>query len=119
LIALAAPDELRRMALGGEVIEIQTAQAFDGSRLEDVPGVRAVRQSRPRGFLVISDDAGAATPRVLQELNTLGIQVTSSSEYRPSFDEVFSALVSRSEDDDGQMEGEAREGDRRTVSRAA
>src|ERR687886_2363934 len=29
LIALATPDELRRMALGGEVIEVQTAAAFD------------------------------------------------------------------------------------------
>ena len=47
LIALAAPDELRRMALGGDVIEIETTQAFDGTRLEQVPGVRAVRQDAP------------------------------------------------------------------------
>ena len=47
LIALAAPEELRRMALGGEVIEIETAQAFDGSPLERVPGVRE-RASRAR-----------------------------------------------------------------------
>src|SRR6202011_5904069 len=31
LIALAAPDDLRRMALGGEVFEIETAQAFDAA----------------------------------------------------------------------------------------
>jgi ABC-2 type transport system ATP-binding protein len=123
LIALAPPDELRSMALGGEVIELQTAQAFDGSRLEQVDGVRAVRQSAPRRFLVIADDAGAATPRILQELNALGIEVTSSSEYRPSFDEVFAALVSRSEEADvdhsQEAERDGRERDPRAVSRAA
>src|SRR6202035_1643736 len=62
LIALAAPDELRRMALGGEVIEIQTGRAFDASTLEGLPGVRSVRQNTPRHFLVVADDAGVATP---------------------------------------------------------
>jgi ABC-2 type transport system ATP-binding protein len=123
LIALAAPDELRRMALGGEVIEIETTEAFDGTRLEQVPGVRAVRQSGPRRFLVISDDAGEATPRVLQELNAAGVHVISSSEYRPSFDEVFATLVSQA--DDSQMdpedpgEGQGLDRNSRSVSRAA
>src|SRR5256885_5453856 len=31
LVALATPEELRRMALGGEMIEIETAAAFDGA----------------------------------------------------------------------------------------
>jgi ABC-2 type transport system ATP-binding protein len=123
LIALAAPDELRRMALGGEVIEIETTQAFDGTRLEQVPGVRAVRQGAPRRFLVISDDAAAATPRVFQELSAAGIQVTSSSEYRPSFDEVFTTLVSQSDesqtDPADETEGEGRARNRRSDSRAA
>src|SRR6195256_3878061 len=39
LIALAAPDDLRRMALGGEVVEIETAQSYDASILEQVSGV--------------------------------------------------------------------------------
>ena len=59
LIALAAPDDLRRMALGGEVLAVDTAQSFDASNLEQVAGVRATRQSAPRHFLVITDEAGA------------------------------------------------------------
>src|ERR1700704_2232218 len=97
LIALAAPDDLRRMALGGEVVEIETAQSFDGSSLTRLPGIRAVKQSAPRKFLVIPDDAGAATPRVVQEISAAGVEVISSSEYRPSFDEVFAELVSQSD----------------------
>jgi ABC-2 type transport system ATP-binding protein len=123
LIALAAPEELRRMALGGEVIEIETSEAFDGTRLEQVPGVRAVRQGAPRRFLVISDDAGAATPRVLEELSAAGMHVISSSEYRPSFDEVFATLVSQSDessaDPEDAGEGQGLERNRRSASRAA
>jgi ABC-2 type transport system ATP-binding protein len=115
LIALAAPEDLRRMALGGEVFEIETAQAFDGSSLTHLPGIRTVKQSSPRKFLVIADDAGAATPRVLQEIQAAGVQVISSSEYRPSFDEVFSELVTRFE-----RSGERRDEDNHgPVARAA
>jgi len=93
LVALASPEDLRKMALGGEVIEIETAQAFDAAPLERVAGVREVRQDAPRHLLLVADDAGSATPRVLSELRNLGIEVVSSSEYRPTFDEVFSRLM--------------------------
>jgi len=119
LIALAEPEELRRMALGGGVIEVETAQAFDATRLEHVQGVRSVRQGGPRRFLVVSDDAGAATPRVLQELGVAGATVVSSSEYRPSFDEVFADLVSRAEESRVVEEEVERERTSRAVSRAA
>jgi ABC-2 type transport system ATP-binding protein len=123
LIALAAPEEVRRMALGGEVIEIHTAKGFDASVLEDVPGVRSVKQTTPRAFLVIADDAGEATPRLLQEISNSGVEVASSSEYRPTFDEVFAALVARDEaahqPADHDQEDSDREGPERSVARAA
>ena len=96
---------------------------LDGTRLQQVPGVRDVTQGAPRRFLVVADDAGAATPRVLQELGAAGVEVTSSSEYRPSFDEVFAALVSKfgapgaDPEDDG--EGTDLERNSRVASRAA
>jgi ABC-2 type transport system ATP-binding protein len=120
LIAYAPPEELRRMALGGEVLELQTRQAFDASALEELQGVRAVRQSSPRGFLIIVDDAGEATPRVLQQLNAAGVEVISSSEYRPSFDEVFAALVSRADNaTTAKHDKEGDDDDARTGGRVA
>jgi ABC-2 type transport system ATP-binding protein len=119
LIALAAPEELRRMALGGEVIEIETAQAFDAATLEQVSGVHAVRQSAPRHFLVISDDAGATIPRLLQLIQGAGVEVLSSNEYRPSFDEVFSELVTRADQDNSAEEDERRVSNSRGAARAA
>jgi ABC-2 type transport system ATP-binding protein len=93
LIALAPPEELRRIALGGDVLEVETEQAFDGSSLQDVPGVRSVEQRAPRHVLVTADDAGVATPRLSHALQAAGVDVASISEYRPMFDEVFSELI--------------------------
>ncbi|HEX8967102.1 MAG TPA: ABC transporter ATP-binding protein, partial [Chloroflexota bacterium] len=89
LIALATPDELRRQALGGEMIEIKTATPLDVTCLEELEGVREVRQRSPRDVLVIVDEAGAATPRLVEAIQATGGTVESSSEYRQTFDEIF------------------------------
>jgi ABC-2 type transport system ATP-binding protein len=125
LIALAAPEELRRMASGGDVIQIKTAMAFDGVMLEDLAGVREVRQPAPREMRVITDDAATTTPRVVEAVQSAGGTVVSSSEYRPTFDEVFSRLVRRDENQAATAESspdqaEIDEADRdRPVARAA
>ncbi|MBV8715638.1 MAG: ABC transporter ATP-binding protein [Chloroflexi bacterium] len=116
LIALAPPEDLRRMASGGDVIQIRTAAAFDGVTIEDLPGVREIRQHAPREMLVIADDAATATPRVVEAIQAAGGNVESSSEYRPDFDEVFSALVSRAE---GAPNNQDIEADERLPARAA
>jgi ABC-2 type transport system ATP-binding protein len=97
LIALETPDDLRRAATGGEAVDIQTAQVVEPSTLESVPGVRAVHALSARTLRVTTDEAGVAIPRLLQELQSVGVDVVSSSEYRPSFDEVFATLVARAD----------------------
>lgn len=104
LLALAPPEELRREALGGEVIEIETARAVDASTLCTVQGVKDARQRGPRNVLVVAEDAGVATPRVLQTLTGQGVEVVSSHEYHPTFDEVFTELVARKQAQ--QVQGE-------------
>ena len=119
LIALAPPEELRRMASGGDVIQVKTTTAFDGGNLKEVAGVREVRQHAPRDILVITDEAATAMPRVVQAVQSMGGNVESSSEYRPTFDEVFSRLVESDgavEAEDDLTETERRD---RTVARAA
>jgi ABC-2 type transport system ATP-binding protein len=120
LIALAPPEELRRMASGGDVIQISTALAFDGVQLQDLPEVREVRQTAARDMLVVTDDAATTTPRVVEAIQAAGGTVVSIDEYRPTFDEVFSRLVSRAEAEaDRHADGSASENRDRTVARAA
>lgn len=95
LVALAAPDELRRLAMGGDILEVETAGMFDGAPLEELPAIRAVRQLGPRRLRITVDDAGEGTPDVVAAVERGGAEVASAREVRPSFDEVFAVLVER------------------------
>jgi ABC-2 type transport system ATP-binding protein len=96
LIAYGTPDELRRDALGGEVVEVTMQGLFDVSALHDTAGVRGVRQTGPRTFELVVDDAGTATPDAIAAMSQAGNEVESVREHRPTFEEVFTALVERS-----------------------
>ena len=95
VVALATPDGLRSQAMGGDVIEVETTEAFDGEGLRKLPAVRDVRQQGPRTFQVIVDEAGTATPAVVDAISEAGGDVAAAREVRPSFDEVFAELVER------------------------
>jgi ABC-2 type transport system ATP-binding protein len=104
LLALAPPDELRRLSTGGDVIEVETGAAFDAEKLLDLPFVRDVRQHGPRSFRVTVEDAGVGTPDVVEAIGRDGVEVLSAREYRASFDEIFTTLVERQRD--GLRDGE-------------
>jgi ABC-2 type transport system ATP-binding protein len=91
--AMGTPLELRRLASGGDVIQVQTSANFDGRLLTNVPGVRRVRQTGFGEFEVVVDDAGSATPTVVKAVTDAGSDVVSTREWRPTFDQVFTDLV--------------------------
>src|SRR5258705_12145565 len=65
LLALATPDELRREAVGGDIVVIETAALFDGEQLASLPLVRRGRQDGPRRPNVVVGDAGTAPPHAV------------------------------------------------------
>jgi ABC-2 type transport system ATP-binding protein len=97
LLALETPDDLRRQAMGGDMIEVETTDPFDGEVLRKLPEVRDVRIQGPRTFQVVVEEAGAATPAVMEAITAAGGDVAASREFRPSFDDVFAELVERDE----------------------
>ena len=107
LIALAPPDELRRMAVGGDIIEVETAAPFDGTALGALPAVRDIDQADPTHVRVTVDDASTALPDVVEAVGQHGAEVRSASETRPSFDTVFATLVERQRDADAAADGKA------------
>jgi ABC-2 type transport system ATP-binding protein len=107
LIAHATPTDLRRMALGGEVIEVGTSAPFDVRSLPPIEDVVNVRQMGPAQILVIARDAGTASPRVAAAVAAAGGHVDYSREYRPTFDEVFAELVTRDADERAQADPNA------------
>lgn len=110
LLALATPDDLRRQAVGGDIVVVETAALFDGEALASLPFVRRVRQDGPRGLTVVVDDAGTALPDVVEAVRARGGEVASAREERPSFDDVFAALVERDREATATAEAGADDG---------
>ncbi|HET7029829.1 MAG TPA: ABC transporter ATP-binding protein [Candidatus Limnocylindrales bacterium] len=97
IIALAPPDELRRMATNGDLLDVETSSVYDGSTLVGMEGVGEVTQDGPRHFRVVVEDAGTALPLVVEQVRSAGTEVESAREHRLSFDEIFAILVARYE----------------------
>jgi ABC-2 type transport system ATP-binding protein len=107
LIAYAPPEELRRQATGGDIIEIETAKVVDASSFESLPGVLRVRQLEPRRIRVTVEDAATGLPGVVEAVGATGAEVASAQEQRISFDEVFAELVARHRAENGhETDGE-------------
>jgi ABC-2 type transport system ATP-binding protein len=113
VIAVASPEELRKTALGGDAIEIETTGKFDGSVLESVQGVHHVQQMSPRELRVWVEEAATGLPTVVDAVGEAGGEVTSAREHRLSFDEIFAELVERANENDGESD---RARDRETVA---
>jgi ABC-2 type transport system ATP-binding protein len=112
LIALARPEDLRREAMGGDMVEIRTTNVIDGTALAGLPRVRSIEQHGPNELRIRVDDAATAMPEVVDAITQRGGEVASASEARPSFDEVFAILVerdrvARGQDARGDEAGEA------------
>ena len=107
LIAFASPEELRRRAFGGQLLEVETSDPVDADRLQTDVAVDEVRRIGPRRLQVLSQDAATATPAVIAGAEAQGATVTSIHEARPSFDEVFALLVRGSESEEARASAEA------------
>jgi ABC-2 type transport system ATP-binding protein len=108
IVALAPPDELRRSATNGDVLDIETAAMFDAGDLSGTTGVREINQDGPRHFRVVVDNAGSALPNVVEAITGAGVEVASAREHRLSFDEVFAILVARHDDERSAAETDSR-----------
>jgi len=107
LVAVGTPEELRREAFGGEVLQLTLAgdPGHVGDALKAVEPIGHVAEVvRDRGaeepvsrVRLIFPDADEALPAVMEALN--GVEVRSMDLPTPSFDEVFFRLVKESKGD--------------------
>lgn len=95
LIALAPPDELRRLAVGGDRVEVVTSGVFDPWSLEDLAVVHSIERLDSHRMRFTVADAATGLPEVVEAIGAKGGDVTAAQEVRPSFDDVFAILVER------------------------
>ena len=95
LVALGTPMDLRRRASGGELVEIETAAAFDPERSQASTASVRCGSTGSRTFVVVTDDAGTTTPLLDDLVAGAGGRLVAAREIHPTFDEVFTMLVER------------------------
>jgi ABC-2 type transport system ATP-binding protein len=97
LLAYGPPGDLRRMALGGEVVQVEVDGDWDSAALLKNPRVKRLHRLGPGRFWAVVESAGEDTPDVIEAVKASGAEIIAVREYRPSFDEIFAALVTREE----------------------
>jgi ABC-2 type transport system ATP-binding protein len=95
-VATGTPDELRRTAMGGDVVLIETRDPIDAATLREVPNVLRLEQVGPSQVRATVADSSATLPDLVEAVRSRGGEVSSAAENNPSFDEVFAILVQRS-----------------------
>ncbi|MBI3967619.1 MAG: ABC transporter ATP-binding protein [Chloroflexi bacterium] len=95
LIAVGSPLELRRHALGGEILAITTDRpVWEVMQvLQRHPEVTRLEVRPEGGAWVYVSDAAATTPVLLNALQGAGLSASSIQPYVPPFDEIFARLV--------------------------
>lgn len=96
IAAVGTPDELRRQAVGGQVLEVEGEYPLtrdDVVALWNLDGVQSVERQTDRSLKLMVEDATASAPAVTRILTERGHEVTAVRPYVPTFDEVFLAIV--------------------------
>jgi len=94
-VATGTPDEVRRLAMGGEVV---TVSGPDLDRhaviaLREVEGVQKVSWDGQDRLRVIVEDAGSAVPELIDALRAANVEIAEVNEEHPSFADVFVQLM--------------------------
>lgn len=96
IAAVGTPDELRRRAMGGDLLDVATAAPVQAATLRSLSAIEPVRQVRlvdPQRVRLSVADAASTLPIVLDCFRHHGQEVAASEEVSVDYDEVFIALV--------------------------
>jgi len=97
VVALDTPENLRRMAFEGELLEVRAPRISQAERrlLMALDGVQTAELKAAGRMRLTVDNAETATPDVLEALNARGIEVEGIQVYKPTIDEVFVRLLQK------------------------
>lgn len=93
LVAVGTPTELKRKAIGGERIELVTADlSKTETMLKDTEFARDINVSNGAIRLIV-DEAASAIPKATSFLRERGVEVLQVRQLQPSLEDVFIRLV--------------------------
>ena len=95
-IAEGTPTQIKRMAIGGDLIEL----VVEGGEIpDDLPGLVSVQDGSgvDGRYLLVVEDAGAFLPQIVREIENRGLRVRSATPVFVSLEEAFIRLTGGSE----------------------
>ncbi len=105
LVALDSPEGLRRLAYGGELLDVVFTEPVPGPSRDDLvtaAGATSSERLGARGVRLVVPDAGKASPEVAEWAAGSGLTVESIEPYSPPFDDVFVELMHQVEEEESQ-----------------
>ncbi len=94
IIAEGTPREIKRKALGGDLVEIVFEGDLDPAAL---PGVKSVLEDSSERYLLVVEDAGRDLPRIVKRAEELGAKILVASPVHVSLEEAFIRFMGESE----------------------
>jgi ABC-2 type transport system ATP-binding protein len=99
LLMLDTPDNLRRAAFGGEVLDVVFAQPAtddDVARLSALPFViGAAERDGVDRLRIVVDDADEALMQITSQVQQIGLELVEAQEHTVDYDEAFVRVVER------------------------
>jgi len=97
LLMVDTPDQLRRQAFGGEMVDLYTQERLTYQDLQQLKGLPfacgPVKRLANNGVRLVVKNAGTAVPALLEWCQNEYVTAESIEEYLPPFDDVFVELV--------------------------
>ena len=96
LVEWGTPEELRRRAFGGEMVDVVFADRVPWAvvdRLAEAVGAEHVESIGNRSVRITVEDAGSAIPILANAAAEAGAEVTETDQVVPEYDEVFVRIV--------------------------
>ncbi len=104
LLMVETPENLKRIGMGGEIIELKFADPLSPAQMDDIRGQSDVAAGQvqvldSQTLQVIVDDAAERLPSLLRWCQENEITVKEAQKLEPSFDDVFVQIIERHRDD--------------------
>lgn len=96
MVEWGAPEDLRRRAFGGELVDVTFAEVVTWpviQRIEAAVGARGSDSLGPRSVRFTVEDAGSAVPLITTVADEANVEVIEAERVVPEFDDVFVRIV--------------------------
>ncbi|HEX8847499.1 MAG TPA: ABC transporter ATP-binding protein [Pyrinomonadaceae bacterium] len=94
VIALGTPAELIASLGADQIVEFSIKGEVEEQRLENLPGVRGVRQMK-EGYALTVSDIAVALPALLAEIERARAELTTLTTHQATLEDVFVSLTGR------------------------